>query len=587
MKEMNAMFAGRCRACGGDIAVGDPILWSKSAGSRHKACPAKPVPATIPAEAVIKVWVSRRSRPSPNSDVGRVFRAVTRDGGQVVRVLVQTAVFIPEDGEDLGLDFDRGWRVTLHCRLATAEEAAPIEATERAEAETLAKERATDKARRTLFAPEDGEYVRAPEGQHQMLLRGTRVKWRDGFTITGGGEEIVVEEGGEHVWWLLNNGADGDCWGNNNIMTGGAGAIGRRYPATPERLAFVRSLPGGEFVGLTKTERRREVIRAYRAQVEHLRPEFAGLFDDDPIDAVEPLPAAWLLADERGGYQPVLVGMTPNNAFVYLAIARAPGSPSPHDNDIFMSTDGRLYLQYEATPARIAAVRSLWPSWVGSNAHGRYVVKSAWGGVAENAAEALLLAHHDKMPVTSVEETRGVHLIYASAGVVELRAGILLWSDGEAMRVRACGFTSHRRHDPRGEPFRSRETRALEAAGVPAPPMPHAWSMELDPAAEELLTIALRQELWRRDQRFEQLFTVVSIERTQIAQRGEIVPGRSSDEVVLYQLAVRHEDGRTEPFWLVHGRYVDIGGGDADAGDDLALFDAAPLAREAFQALYA
>ena len=48
------------------------------------------------------------------------------------------------------------------------------------------------------------------------------------------------------IWHVVNNGGDGDCWANNNIRTGGAGAIGRRYPATPERIAFLRSLPGGE-----------------------------------------------------------------------------------------------------------------------------------------------------------------------------------------------------------------------------------------------------------------------------------------------------------------------------------------------------
>jgi hypothetical protein len=589
-KEMNARFPGTCRACGGPIAAGDVILYGKPEGASHKVCPAPkaggfgvPGPANIPAEAVVNVVVGRRSKPTKDSDVGRVFRA--EDNGLIVRVLAQTAVFIPEDGESLGLppDMDRGWRLTLHCRRATPEEAASIDAAERAEAEAAAHDRALEKARRTLFAPQDGECVTPPEGASQMRLEGTRVKWREGFNIYGGGEELVVDEDGKHIWWVVNNGHDGDCWAESNVMTGGAGAIGRRYPATPERLAFVRGLPGGEYVGLTPAEQRTKVVRVYRAQIGAVRAEFAGLFDEEPLDAVSPLPAVWVELDDspRGA----LVGMTPNGAHVYLAVSYAMNGPSPYDHNIHCRGDGRVYLEYPATPARIAAIRALWPGWVGTSARGRYIIHTALGGTCENAAEALVLAHQEKMPITAVEETAGAQIVYASPGVVELKAGVLLWSDGAATRVRACGFHSRLRHDPRRDPWRTEQDQVLAAAGFPAPPAPEAWSMTLAPAADELLWVALRQEDWQQDRRFERLFTVVGTERTRVDHRGEIVPGRSSDEVELLKLTVRHKDGREEPFWLVHGSWVDIGE-DADAGDDYALFDRESLARDKYRTLY-
>jgi hypothetical protein len=50
----------------------------------------------------------------------------------------------------------------------------------------------------------------------------------------GGGEWVVIEPDEKHFWYVINNGADGDDWANNNIETGGAGAIGYRLPFSNE-----------------------------------------------------------------------------------------------------------------------------------------------------------------------------------------------------------------------------------------------------------------------------------------------------------------------------------------------------------------
>lgn len=119
--------------------------------------------------------------------------------------------------------------------------AAEAEEEKRAAQEAAEKRRAEEEAKLRLFDPAEGEYV---PGSHR--LQGTWVKWRDGHDIYGAGTEFLVEEGGQHVWLVVNNGMDGDDWSRNNVQTGGAGAIGHRFPLTPERLAFLRSLPGGE-----------------------------------------------------------------------------------------------------------------------------------------------------------------------------------------------------------------------------------------------------------------------------------------------------------------------------------------------------
>jgi hypothetical protein len=55
----------------------------------------------------------------------------------------------------------------------------------------------------------------------------------DNFNIYGGGEKVVVENG-KKVWLVVNNGADGDDWSVNNIITGGAGAYGYYVPMDVE-----------------------------------------------------------------------------------------------------------------------------------------------------------------------------------------------------------------------------------------------------------------------------------------------------------------------------------------------------------------
>lgn len=55
----------------------------------------------------------------------------------------------------------------------------------------------------------------------------------------GGGTWVVIEPGENYFWYVKNNGADGDDWSRNNVLTGGAGAIGYRLPMTDEARVLI------------------------------------------------------------------------------------------------------------------------------------------------------------------------------------------------------------------------------------------------------------------------------------------------------------------------------------------------------------
>ena len=120
-------------------------------------------------------------------------------------------------------------------RDATAEETATLEteeASERALAEAKSERLKAIKAIKADIA-ERGE---RPEGTHQP--DGERCI--DTQNIHGGGDWFVITD--SHIWYIRNNGMDGDCWANNNVQTGGAGAIGVRVDYNDELANTIRQL---------------------------------------------------------------------------------------------------------------------------------------------------------------------------------------------------------------------------------------------------------------------------------------------------------------------------------------------------------
>jgi hypothetical protein len=169
---------------------------------------------------------------------GQVTRNTKKNisAGQAEWLFVLTASnrYFREDGMSFGVGDESGYIYWATCRPATPEEAAPMIA---ARASKLAKQQAEKELKAIwdkIFT--DGE---RPDGHN--LPEGEEIE-ESGHEnrLYGGGKWFVL--GPQYIWAVRNNGADGDYWAENNVTTGGAGAIGRRIQTTPELAAEIRRL---------------------------------------------------------------------------------------------------------------------------------------------------------------------------------------------------------------------------------------------------------------------------------------------------------------------------------------------------------
>ncbi len=158
------------------------------------------------------------------------------DAPEFLYVLTASARYIREDGLSFGVGDESGHVYSAICRPATDEESAPL----RQEIAELAAKRMAagrlQEIRKQII--EEGEWPEPTDGQ--LSPEGETIPFGPGQNIYGGGAWFVV--GSEWVWYVINNGSDGDDWSSNNVRTGGAGAIGRRVPATAELSWQIKSL---------------------------------------------------------------------------------------------------------------------------------------------------------------------------------------------------------------------------------------------------------------------------------------------------------------------------------------------------------
>jgi hypothetical protein len=108
--------------------------------------------------------------------------------------------------------------------------------------EQLAKTKRDAQRNLALLCVKRDHYV---EGE-RLHPPGELIYIDDTGLLYGGGSWIVVEPDGEHLWYVKNNGSDGDMWANNNVATGGAGALGYRVKVTPEVRALAEVSVGRE-----------------------------------------------------------------------------------------------------------------------------------------------------------------------------------------------------------------------------------------------------------------------------------------------------------------------------------------------------
>jgi len=163
---------------------------------------------------------------------------------------VGTAFFVGEEDEMLGFGpmGATGWMAKCEekeeCR-------ARVEEQNEKEKQRKAEEKKNKNLERSLF-PEEIQYFGGfKEGG--FCLSGIEYMTEEkGRNIYGGGEWYV--DTGENIWKCINNGMDGDDWSQNNISTGGAGAIGYIYAKTQERMEFLKN----HTINITEKRQREE-----------------------------------------------------------------------------------------------------------------------------------------------------------------------------------------------------------------------------------------------------------------------------------------------------------------------------------------
>jgi len=87
---------------------------------------------------------------------------------------------------------------------------------------------------------------------------GKRVSDRQ--NVYGSGDWFVI--GDKYIWYVANNGMDGDDWSQNNVATGGAGAIGWRVPYSKQLAEEIESLEGLQKALVRRQRDSKEPIRA-------------------------------------------------------------------------------------------------------------------------------------------------------------------------------------------------------------------------------------------------------------------------------------------------------------------------------------
>jgi len=174
------------------------------------------------------------------------------------------------DEEDANLGFgplgEYGWLVKC---VNQKECSARVEEQKKAIKEKEEKERKIRNIESVLF-PLTKEYHAGWEKDEKRLPypEGEEFERKGyGWDIYGFGTRYVVQN--DKIWRLENNGSDGAMWDLNNIVTGGAGAIGYIYPITTERIDFL--IENFENISEKKRKEKKEKEERERIREEEIR----------------------------------------------------------------------------------------------------------------------------------------------------------------------------------------------------------------------------------------------------------------------------------------------------------------------------
>lgn len=235
-----AKYRGKCSKCGCEIQPGDKIEWESGKSAYHTKCPTqkKVEEKSANTNAVDTINIRRGSGYGGMPFVvGKFVWNKNRDGSvQGVIVVSVSQKYFRDDGMSFGVGDDRGYAYYADCRLANQEEIQKsIDSMHGVALEFNRTRKIADLFKKIQ---KEGEY---PQGQFTLTAEEFFETGHD-QRIYGGGAWMVIQDG--FVWAVQNRGADGDDWGHNNVVTGGAGAVGCRVPATDDLLAYIAALRG-------------------------------------------------------------------------------------------------------------------------------------------------------------------------------------------------------------------------------------------------------------------------------------------------------------------------------------------------------
>lgn len=232
-------------------------------------------------------------------------------------------------------------------------------------------------------------------------------------------------------------------------------------------------------------------------------------------------------------------------------------------------------MHFEATPERIAFVEARLPQWALTNEVGRFRIPMSLGDYfAGDAASALRPASIWDTPLDYVKHTPGVHVVAAEPFEGKNKR-LVLWSDGVATQGDfwddvakdaynlAKGYTHGRGYE--GFP------------AVPAYDVPGVGSKD----AIALTKIALRQNEWREEKRYEILSRVSQISNRQPLDSSSKGGAGGGSATTLERLDCQNDDGSTLHLYEVSWEWGYMGE-DGDAGEETELFEEESTARASF-----
>lgn len=166
--------------------------------------------------------------------VGQTFK--DRKTGEFMVVTDVKSVFYREDGLSFGLPDDTGWMHTITAKPAEDETAIQSIKDREQQELTVAQARTRRKELAKMFR-DRGDF---PTTETDLRREDRLVLSGRNSVAYGGGNWFVITP--SHIWFVQNNGGDGDNWGSNNVVTGGAGAMGWRMPRTDELVGELQQL---------------------------------------------------------------------------------------------------------------------------------------------------------------------------------------------------------------------------------------------------------------------------------------------------------------------------------------------------------